>query len=701
LKKEITITPGQVSKLGLDPITGHVSVWAPGSSQVVVRTPQSSYTLKESSKGLFEAVLPKSCREPGYQIQKDAGKWHVDPYHLPFFFSPKDQEHFTKGVHGRLYHVMGSQKKEVNGSPGILFTLWAPNASSVFVTGEFNNWCKRSHPLRRVRNSSVWELFIPFLKEGSKYQFYLYDKQGKSYLKADPFAKATEKRPGKASIVAEHPLFNWSDQQWLKQRVENSDFENQPIHIYEVHLGSWQKENGEFINYKKLAHLLAEHCQASGFNFVELLPVMGHPLDESWGYQVTSFFSVTPRHGSALDFQYFVNYLHTHGIGVILDWVPGHFPKDEHGLSNFDGAPLFEDAHPLRGENPQWTTAVFDYNKPEVRNFLISSALLFIERFHLDGLRVDAVSSMVFLDFCKQPDQWEPNKHGGNHHLEGIAFLKQLCSSIKAKDNSVMLIAEESHHFPGVTQKVEEGGLGFDMKWAMGWMHDTLTFMRMDAELKAKNTGLILFELFYFFKEKYLLALSHDEVVHGKGSLLTKMPGNEWEKFAHLRLLISYMVSHPGKKLLFMGSEIAQFAEWDVKGQIHWELSQLFYHRCFFHFFENVSALYKKTPDFYTGDFQQENTQVIDGFENHALVLVLKRGKESFCIYNFSKKSISRACFKIDKIKAALVFFNSDCIEFGGKGEAVKASVEDGSLILNLPPLSALFVRVEYGNDRD
>ncbi|PCI75411.1 1,4-alpha-glucan branching enzyme, partial [Candidatus Aerophobetes bacterium] len=565
--------------------------------------------------------------------------------------------------------------------------------------GEFNQWCSRAHPLRKVRNSSVWELFIPFLEVGSKYQFHIRSIQGTAYLKADPFARATEKRPGRSSIILDESNWKWKDQKWMEARDKKIDFENRAIHIYEVHLGSWKKEgSAEFINYKKLAHQLAKYCKKMHFNYVELLPVMGHPLDESWGYQVTSFFSVTPRYGSACDFQYFIDYLHGQGIGVILDWVPAHFPKDEHGLISFDGTPLFEDSHPLRGVNPQWTTAVFDYSKPEVRNFLISSALLFIERFHLDGLRVDAVSSIIFLDFCKEPGQWAPNEEGGREHLEGIGFLKQLCSSIKKQHPSVLLIAEESHYFPGVTKPVDEGGLGFDMKWAMGWMHDTLAFMYEKEEERKKKSHLLLHEISYFFDEKYLLALSHDEVVHGKKSLLRKMPGNEWEKFANLRLLMSYMLSHPGKKLLFMGGEIAQWSEWSVKGSIDWSILELFYHKTFSLFFQSISSLYKENRILHRGDFQRANTQIIDGFKTDPLVLVLERGEEGekmLCFYNFSTQSRDQARYKYIKIRRALEFFNSDCIKFGGRGECINCRVEMDSIVLNLPALSAVFVKVE------
>ena len=582
---------------------------------------------------------------------------------------------------------------------GVLFTLWAPGAKQVHVIGEFNRWCDRSHPLRKVRNSSVWELFIPFLKEGQKYQFCIENHKGEKFIKADPFARATEKRPGRASVIAEADLDMWHDDAWIKQRQRQTAID-QPIHIYEVHLGSWQVSQDEFMNYREIAPKLSSHCKAIGCNYVELLPVMGHPLDESWGYQVTGFFAVTPRYGSLRDFQYLIDHLHQEGIGVILDWVPGHFPKDEHGLISFDGTPLFEDNHPLRGVHPEWSTAVFDYSKPEVRNFLISSALLFFDKFHLDGLRVDAVSSILYLDFCKEPHEWEPNEDGGREHLAGIAFLKQLTASIKAEHPEGLLIAEESHYYPKVTRPVSEGGLGFDMKWAMGWMNDTLKFMEKPSENREACVGLILHELSYFFDDYYLLALSHDEVVHGKKSLLAKMPGDEWEKFANLRLLISYMIAHPGKKLLFMGSELAQWAEWDVKGQLHWELLDLFYHRAFYTFFTQISHLYKTCEPFYSGDYDPASTRLIDGFGAHPLLLVLERGKGAeriLSLHNFSKEPIFFA-YPIEVVEA-LEFFNTDCIEFGGRGASSQCQYRQGRLEVEIPYLSSVFIKVKYDDN--
>jgi len=490
----------------------------------------------------------------------------------------------------------------------VKFAVWAPCAKRVALVGDFNKWNVEINPMRRMGSTGIWELFIPGLREGERYKFAIKTGEGHVRFKADPLAFQGEMRPNSASVVNTVDSFEWSDHQWM-ERQENKL--NVPLNIYEVHLGSWKRGECDFLGYCELAPRLAEYVKKMGYTHVELLPVMGHPLDESWGYQVTGFYAISRRYGSIQDFQYFVDYMHKEGIGVILDWVPGHFPTDDHSLAQFDGTHLYEHLDPRQGYHPHWNTHIFNYGRYEVSNFLIGSALFYLDKMHIDGLRVDAVSSMVYLDFGGKEGEWIPNKDGGNENLEAITLLKELNELVHDRFKGVLMIAEESHAFPGSTDPT---GLGFDLKWNLGWMNDILRYFETPMEYRPRVHNILLHAFTYTFQEKHILPLSHDEVVHEKKSLLSKMPGNEWEKFANLRLLLSYMICHPGKKLLFMGGELGQWNEWNCKEGLHFELLQMPYHQKLQNCVAELNTLYRAHPALWEEDFSKEGWEMVSSW---------------------------------------------------------------------------------------
>jgi 1,4-alpha-glucan branching enzyme len=503
-----------------------------------------------------------------YQLTRVDQHEHISHFHDPYSFSPQiadyDLHLLAAGRHFHLYNILGAHLKCIDGISGIHFATWAPNAERVSVIGDFNNWDGRRHPMCSRGGNGVWELFIPGLTDGTLYKFEIRNRDtGEILSKSDPYARQLEVRPRTASVAREASTFNWQDSQWLNAR-KKSDWLHEPLSIYECHLGSWQRdENNHFLNYRDLAHRLVEYVKDMGFTHIELLPITEHPLDASWGYQTTGYFAATSRFGSADDFRYFVNYCHEHGIGVLLDWVPAHFPKDKHGLARFDGTALYEHEDPRRGEHRDWGTLIYNYGRNEVKNFLLASALFWLEEYHIDGLRVDAVASMLYLDYSREDGDWLPNQHGGNENLEAIAFLRELNTVTHDLYPGSIVMAEESTAWPQVTRPVNLGGLGFSMKWNMGWMHDTLNYMSKDPVHRHYHHDRLTFGLLYLFSENFILPFSHDEVVHGKSSLLHKMPGDEWQRFANLRLLYTYMFTYPGKKLLFMGCEFGQGDEWN------------------------------------------------------------------------------------------------------------------------------------------
>ena len=534
-----------------------------------------------------------------------------------YVFGELDQYLFGQGTHYDIYRKLGAHAVTRNRKKGVYFAVWAPNAKAVSVVGDFNGWDRKQAPMKRVGAIGVYETFVPGVKPGDLYKFCIETGDGRELYKADPYAVSAELRPGTASKVADISGFKWGDARWMEARKE-WDHKKQPMSIYEVHPGSWRKHPSSegnpdgFYSYRELAHALTDYVKQMGYTHVELMGIAEHPFDGSWGYQVTGYYAPTSRYGKPEDFKYLVNYLHKNKIGVILDWVPAHFPKDAHGLAEFDGTCIYEHQDPRQGEHPDWGTKIFNYGKPEVKNFLLANALYWVEEFHVDGLRVDAVASMLYLDYGKQDGQWVANKYGGNQNLEAIEFFKHLNSCLLGRNPGAVMIAEESTAWPKVTGKVEDDGLGFSLKWNMGWMHDFLEYMKLDPYFRKYNHHKMTFSMTYAYSENYVLVLSHDEVVHLKCSMINKMPGYLDEKFENLKAGYGYMAGHPGKKLLFMGQEFGQLQEWSEARELDWYLLQEEKHQKLQDFVRDMLHLYKKYPALYGGDGDPEDFQWIN-----------------------------------------------------------------------------------------
>ena len=521
------------------------------------------------------------------------------------FITAGDRYLFGEGTHYEIYNKLGAHPKTFDGKDGYYFAVWAPHAASVSVVGDFNNWGPDACPMQVLETSGIYERFIPGIKPGELYKFAITTQTGKVIFKADPFAQYAEYRPGTASITAFNDTFRWTDDTWVQKR-ENTNPREAAMSIYEVHLGSWKKKNRPekdgYYTYKEAAAELAAYVKEMGYTHVELMGIAEHPYDGSWGYQVTGYYAPTSRYGTPKEFKYFVNYMHKKGIGVILDWVPAHFPRDAHGLADFDGQALFEYADPRKGEHPDWGTKVFDYEKHEVSNFLIANALYWIEQFHVDGLRVDAVASMLYLDYGRKDGEWVPNRYGGNQNLEAIEFFRHLNTVVVQRGHGAMVIAEESTAWPLVTHDPKEGGLGFTFKWNMGWMHDFLEYMKLDPYFRKFNHHKMTFGLTYFNSENFILVLSHDEVVHLKCSMINKMPGLFGDKFANLKAGYTFMLGHPGKKLLFMGQDFGQLHEWDEKVSLDWHLTEEDLHKDLQNYVRDLLHIYQKYPALYESD---------------------------------------------------------------------------------------------------
>lgn len=529
--------------------------------------------------------------------------------------SEMDRYLFGQGTHYEIYEKLGAHPMTLDGKRGVYFAVWAPHAASVSLVGDFNNWEPESHPMTLLETSGIYEIFVPGLKEGNLYKFAIVTQTGKLLFKADPYARSAEFRPGTASAVASDTPYKWSDSAWLQKRRTTNPREA-AMSIYEVHLGSWRKKDREekngFYTYREAAVELAEYVKDMGYTHVELMGIAEHPFDGSWGYQVTGYYAPTSRYGTPEDFQYFVNYLHKKGIGVILDWVPAHFPRDAHGLADFDGQALYEYADPRKGEHPDWGTKVFDYGKHEVSNFLIANALYWVDKFHVDGLRVDAVASMLYLDYGRKDGEWIANQYGGNQNLEAIEFFRHLNSIMASRGQGAMVIAEESTAWPLVTHDPKDGGLGFTFKWNMGWMHDFLEYMKLDPYFRKFNHNKMTFGFTYFNSENFILVLSHDEVVHLKCSMINKMPGYFPDKFANLKAGYTYMMGHPGKKLLFMGQDFGQLHEWDEKVSLDWYLTEEELHSDLQHYVRDLLHIYQKYPALYESDDDWDGFQWIN-----------------------------------------------------------------------------------------
>ncbi|MCC5796328.1 MAG: 1,4-alpha-glucan branching protein GlgB [Methylophaga sp.] len=628
---------------------------------------------------------------------------HYDPYCFDKQISDFDLHLFSEGKHWHAYRILGAHHRVVDGVSGVLFATWAPNAQRVSVVGDFNQWDGRCHPMRVCGHSGVWELFIPGVRPGALYKFEILNQQHSSlHLKMDPYAQQTELRPGTASVVMKPETFNWRDKDWMDKR-ERSNWLHAPHSVYEVHLGSWQRDHdGGFLGYRELADRLVPYVQQQGFTHIELLPVTEHPLDASWGYQTTGYFAATSRFGSPDDFRYFVEQCHLAGIGVILDWVPGHFPKDAHGLAKFDGTALYEHEDPRLGEHQDWGTLIFNYGRNEVRNFLLSSAFFWLEEFHIDGLRVDAVASMLYLDYSREDGQWLPNIYGGRENLEVIAFLQHLNSVLHQAHPGCIIAAEESTSYPMVSRPSDMGGLGFSMKWNMGWMHDILQYMQQDPVHRRYHHDQLTFGLLYAFTENFVLPFSHDEVVHGKRSMLYKMPGDEWQRFANLRLLYTFMFTYPGKKLLFMGSEFGQGSEWNCDKALDWYVLDYPMHRGLQKLVADLNAIYRRYAALHQYDFDSQGFEWIDCTDHeHSIISFMRKAAEDFTITLLNFTPVVRKQYRIGVPEAGQyqVILNSDSEYYAGSNHpsAILIDAEHKpwsdrpfSLALDLPPLAGL-----------
>jgi 1,4-alpha-glucan branching enzyme len=665
--------------------------------------------------GFFEAVLPVGVASFAYRLRIEPGEGEAietaDAYSFPSTVSDFDLYLIGEGNHLRLYDVLGAHPCSIDGVAGVRFAVWAPGARRVSVVGGFCAWDGRRFPMRLHPGAGVWEIFVPGLTAGTVYKYEIKTPGGDVFLKADPVAFQAELRPNTASVVADIGAYEWQDGEWMRAREQNPSLDR-PFAVYEVHLGSWRRggESGiEPLGYREVAPLLADYVVDMGFTHVELLPVMEHPYDPSWGYQVTGYFAPTARFGGPADFKFLVDHLHSRGIGVILDWVPAHFPKDAHALRRFDGTALYEHEDPRLGEHPDWGTLIFNFGRNEVRNFLIANALFWLQEYHIDGLRVDAVASMLYLDYSRAEGQWVPNRFGGRENLEAIGFIQKLNATVRDRAPGALMIAEESTSWPAVTQPPHLGGLGFHLKWNMGWMNDFLRFAKEEPVHRKYHFNLLTFSLMYAFSERFVLPFSHDEVVHGKGSLPNKMPGDDWQKFANLRLALAFMWAHPGKKLLFMGIEFGQWREWSEERSLDWHLLEEGpLHAGMQRFVQSLNVLYHSLEAMWRCDFTHEGFEWVDFHDVEQSVLTFVRrsrpGDEVLFAFNFTP--VPRHQYRVGVPRPGYYreLLNSDAEAFGGSnvGSSGGAWAEDEpaqgrphSICLSLPPLGVLVLRRE------
>jgi len=715
-----------------------VRAYQPSADAVWVVLPEQrqEYPMQSSHNPHFFECTIDAPELANYQLrikEGDRDRVIYDPY---AFRSPwltdYDMHLFTEGNHHRIYEKLGAHPTELNGVKGVYFAVWAPNARNVSILGDFNYWDGRKHQMSK-RANGVWELFIPGIGAGEHYKYEIKNWEGHIYEKSDPYGYQQEPRPKTASIVADLNTYTWNDADWMEQR-RHSDPLTQPISVYECHIGSWLhasssepakradgseepvvvvselKPGARFLTYRELAAKLIPYVKELGFTHIELLPIAEHPFDGSWGYQVTGYYAVTSRFGTPEDFMYFVDQCHLNGIGVIVDWVPGHFPKDGHGLAFFDGTHLYEHADPRKGEHKEWGTLVFNYGRNEVRNFLVANALFWFDKYHIDGVRVDAVASMIYLDYLRGPGEWVANQYGGRENIEAADFLRQTNHVIFSYFPGVLSIAEESTDWPMVSWPTYVGGLGFNLKWNMGWMHDMLDYFHMDPWFRQFHQNNVTFSMMYHHSENFMLALSHDEVVHGKSPMIGKMPGDTWQKFANMRSLFTYMFCHPGKKTIFMSMELGQWSEWNVWGDLEWHLLQYGEHQQFKYFFQQLNELYKSEPALYTWDFGggQGGFEWIDCSDSrHSVVSFIRWAKdhEDFVIVvcNFTPQPHSHYRVGVPFKGFYTEVFNSDSRDFGGSnmGNLGGKWTDDWayqnrpySLDVCLPPLGVLVFKL-------
>ena len=710
-----------------------IRIWMPEASEVELITQQTKIKLQNPNhEWIFEGVLEK---DPGndYQIKVNRGGIeHVQ--HDPWSFRKEwmgeiDRHLFAEGNHHHIWRKMGAHLTEINKKQGVMFCLWAPHAKSVSVIGDLNSWDGRHHPMQK-RLGGIWELFIPGLSEGDLYKYEIRTEKGHCYEKADPYGFQHEVRPAKSSVISKIDSFQWNDQSWISNR-DNRDPLEQPISVYEMHLGSWMhassddpfiNSNGEhrapvpaadmkpgsrLLTYKELANKVIPYVKERGFTHIELMPISEHPFDGSWGYQVTGWYAPTSRFGSPDEFRAFVDSCHKEGIGIILDWVPGHFPKDQHGLAYFDGSHLYEHSDPRVGEHKEWGTLIFNYSRNEVRNFLVANLIFWFDQFHIDGIRVDAVASMLYKDYLRPEGEWIPNEDGGNENFEAVRFLQQANHVLFQHFPGALSIAEESTTWSGVTKPTDMNGLGFNLKWNMGWMHDMLDYFEIDPWFRQFNQNNITFSICYNFTENFMLALSHDEVVHGKSHILHKMPGDDWQKYANTRALLAYMWTHPGKKTIFMGMEFGQRQEWNVWDDLQWDLLNHDPHKGLQKLIDDLNSLYKKEPALWRNDFDEYGFQWIDCDDNKNSVISFMRrekadGEWLVIVANFTPQNHSN--YKIGVPIAGFYeeIFNSDASQYGGSnlGNMGGKSTDlfnihgyENSVDLCLPPLSVLVLK--------
>jgi 1,4-alpha-glucan branching enzyme len=691
-----------------------VRVFRPWAKRVEVLLEDRAHDLDRVHEvGLFEFVVPELRQIPQYRLRftwlDDTTLTTPDPYSFPPQISEFDRHLWNEGNLDRAYETLGAIPWTAREAEGVRFAVWAPSAAGVSVVGDFNGWDGRAHQMRMLGSSGIWEIFVPGLAVGELYKYELRSRSGPPFLKADPFSSKRQMRPNTASIVHRPGAYVWGDGEWMTLRGRRNALQS-PISVYEVHPGSWRRQGDQgqyWLSYRELAEQLIDYLKDLGFTHIEFLPLTAHPFDASWGYQVTGYFAPTTRYGEPEDLMALIDAAHQAGLGVIMDWVPAHFPKDAHGLARFDGTALYEHVDPRQGEHPDWQTLIFNYGRNEVKNFLVSSAMFWLDQYHLDGLRVDAVASMLYLDYSRTNGDWIPNKYGGRENLEAIEFIKTLNAKVYAAFGDVMMIAEESTAWPGVTRPVYLGGLGFGFKWNLGWMHDLLDYFSKQPVHRKYHADLLTFALLYAFSENFMLPLSHDEVVHGKGSLLSKMPGDHWQQRANLRLLLAYMFGQPGKKLLFMGAELGQWEEWNYAGSLPWHLLDYEEHRGLQRFVRDLNRIYRSEAALHEVDYSFAGFEWIDFRDTEASVVsFIRRAADPrdyvICVYNLTP--VPRHGYRIGVPRAGFFaeILNSDAEVYGGSnlGNLGRIQAEDrawhnqpASLSLNLPPLGAIFLK--------
>jgi 1,4-alpha-glucan branching enzyme len=685
-----------------------VRTFQPGAIDVLVNIDGEELAMDQAGSSGFFVLKTRRKKPFSYKfkvVYPGAVVEREDPYRFEQVLGDMDIHLLNEGTHRKLYDVLGAHPREIDGITGVAFSVWAPNASRVSVVGDFNDWDGRRHSMRRLGHSGFWDIFIPNIPARTKYKFELKDSAGNLLpLKADPVGSQAEMRPQTASVIdAEHP-FHWQDSQWMTERAVKSA-RHAPVSIYEVHLGSWRRgDNGEFLNYRDIAEQLIPYVKSLGFTHIQLMPISEHPFDGSWGYQPVGMFAPTARFGTAEDFKYFVDRCHTEDIGLLIDWVPGHFPSDAHGLARFDGTCLYEHMDPREGYHPDWNTFIYNFGRTEVANFLRASASVWLDRYHVDGIRVDAVASMLYRNYSRKEGEWIPNKFGGHENLEAVDFLRGFNEELYSDFPGAFSVAEESTAWPGVSRPTDMGGLGFGYKWNMGWMNDTLEYMKRDPIHRAHHHNEISFGLVYAFDENFILPLSHDEVVHGKGSILSRMPGDTWQQFANLRAYYGFMWTHPGKKLLFMGGEFAQGKEWNYESELDWDLLNIDWHSGVQALIRDLNRIYREVPALHQRDCEHGGFEWID-HENasQSVYSYVRKGEEGtkpvLVVVNFTPSTHKDFRLGVPEAGHYREILNSDAAIYGGSNqgningahsEAVAANYRENSIVITVPPLSTL-----------